>query len=102
MEKQKPKIPNTEIFIDPNMLIEVVYNQIEFDLPVEIWFEIDEAFDNHWNTIPMGDDIYIDDIEKAISIHLKKKRIMLDYEKIKIIVMIMLNYIKDIDAVILD
>lgn len=94
-KKPKPKMPNNVNIIDPYMLIEVVYNEIDFDLDLETWFKIDEGFDICWNEeIGINNWVIERQIQKSVNNYLIKKEIIFDFEKLAIIIGIMLNYIK--------
>ena len=85
--------------IDPELVKQAVYSQIDFVLPEHIWDEIDTAFGECWNNeIGIGGWIYENQIETYIYEHLKKMKILFEYEKIEVITEIIFKHFNDIGA----
>ena len=81
--------------IDPEKVKNAVYNRIDFNLPDNVWDEIDNGFRNVWNeVIGIRGEIYEGEIEKSIYNHLKSRKILIDFDKLEKIVGIILDYIK--------
>ena len=81
--------------IDGKRAKTAVYSRIDFELPVEIWNEIEIAFADCWNNIiGLRGQIYENQLESYVYNHLKTKRIILDIEKVIIIVDIISDYIR--------
>ena len=80
--------------IDPIRVKATVYNRIDFELPEEIWEEIDNGFAECWNNeIGIRGWIHEGQIEKFIYNYLKEKKIIFDYTKVEQIVKIIFDYI---------
>lgn len=85
--------------IDPELVKQAVYSQIDFVLPEHIWDEIDTAFGECWNNeIGIGGWIHENQIETYIYDHLKKMKILFEYEKIEVITEIIFKHFNDIGA----
>ncbi len=81
--------------INSSRVMAAVYNRIDFELPENIWQEIDLGFAECWNNeIGLRGWIHEGQIESFISKHLKKKRIIFDFEKVERIVGIIFEYIQ--------
>lgn len=81
--------------IDPEKVKNAVYSRIDFNLPEDVWDEIDNGFRNVWNNeIGLRGWIYEGVIEKSIHNHLKSCKILIDLEKLEKIVAIILDYIR--------
>jgi hypothetical protein len=81
--------------IDPAKVKNAVYNRLDFNLPDNVWDEIDNGFRNVWNDeIGLRGWIYEGEIEKSIYHHLKSCKILIDFDKLERIVGIILDYIK--------
>lgn len=81
--------------IDPVKVKNAVYSRIDFNLPENVWDEIDNGFRNVWNNkIGLRGWIYEGEIEKSIYNHLKSRKILIDFDKLEKIVGILLDYIK--------
>lgn len=77
---------SNSVVIDLEYLHQIVCNQIDFVIPEYIWNEIIVAFGECWNNkIGLGGCIYEYQIEDHIHEHLRKCRILFEYEKIEII-----------------
>jgi hypothetical protein len=73
---------------------ESVYSRINFELPEQIWNEIDYAFGECWNNvIGITGEVNEGQIENYIFNHLKKQRIIFEFEKVEKIVKIIYDYI---------
>ena len=85
--------------IDPERVKQAVLSQINFVLPENIWNEIDTAFGECWNNeIGIRGWVHENQIENYINEHLRKKKILFEYEKIEIITKIIHEYLKKIGA----
>jgi hypothetical protein len=72
-----------------------VYNRIDFDLPENLWYKIDNLFAEYWNDIiGLRGVIYENQIEQYVYNGLKKERIIFSYDKVAKIVGIIHDYIK--------
>ena len=81
--------------IDPTKVKNAVYSRIDFNLPENVWDEIDSGFRNVWNDeIGLRGWIYEGEIEKSIYNHLKSCKILIDFDIIEKIVGIIFDYIK--------
>jgi hypothetical protein len=86
---------SNEGVINPENVKNAVYSRIDFNLPEDVWDEIDNGFRNVWNIeIGVRGWIYEGAIEKSVYYHLKSCKILIDYEKLEKIVAIILDYIK--------
>ena len=85
--------------IDPELVKQAVYSQINFALPENIWDEIDTAFGECWNNeIGIRGWVHENQIESYIHKHLRKKKILFEYEKIETITKIIHEHLKKIGA----
>lgn len=95
LDKERKEKNIKENMISPEQVKKAVYNRIDFKLPEEIWEEIDEAFGVCWNkVIGFGNEVDPEFVVDFIAAHLKKKHILLGFEKVKDIVSIILDYIE--------
>ena len=91
-----------DAFSEP-VLHQVVLSKIDFELPDDIWDEINEGFANYWdNEVGLGNDVYFDSACVSIQQHLASVRILLPYDKIAAIMEILFNFIKQIPGAFLD
>ncbi|WP_279179885.1 hypothetical protein, partial [Parabacteroides johnsonii] len=73
---------NEETFVSMRRMQTAVYSLIDFELPPEIWWEIDYAFTAYWDhAIVAGNTFRWSSIEDFIAGHLKRKHILLDNNK---------------------
>jgi hypothetical protein len=85
--------------IDPEIVKQAVYSQVDFVLPENVWDEIDKAFGECWNNeIGIRGWVHENQIESYIHEHLRKKKILFEYEKIEIITKIIHEHFKKIGA----
>jgi len=71
-----------------------VYARIDFDLPVEIWEEIEDSFAYCWNNIiGIRGQINENQLETYVYNHLKAKKYIFEIEKVIIIVGIIDDYL---------
>ena len=84
-----------EGFINADRIKEAVYNRIDFKLPEKHWNMISDAFADVWNNeIGLGNWVHEQQIERHIAGELKKKGILIEYNRIETIVKIMSDYIE--------
>ena len=85
--------------IDPEIVKQAVYSQINFVLPKDIWDEINTAFGECWNNeIGIRGWVHENQIENYIDEHLRKKKILFEYAKIETITKIIHNHLENISA----
>ena len=71
-----------------------VYSRIDFELPDEIWDEIENSFSYCWNNvIGIRGPVYENQLETYVYIHLKSKNYIFEIEKVIKIVSIINDYI---------
>lgn len=81
-------------FIDPEKVKAAVYSRIDFELPENIWENIDAGFAECWNNvIGLRGWIYEDQIEKFVFRYLQNHNILLEYSKVEKVVSIIYSYI---------
>jgi hypothetical protein len=81
--------------IDPEIVKQAVYSQVDFVLPEHIWNEINTAFGVFWNNIiGIRGWVHENQIENYIHEHLIKKKILFEYAKIETITKIIHNHLK--------
>ena len=91
-----------DAFSEP-VLHKVVLSKIDFELPDEIWYEINEGFSYYWDEeVGFGNDVYFDSACQSIQKHLYSVGILYPYDKLKIILEILFNFIGQIPGVFLD
>ncbi len=91
-----------DAFSEP-VLHKVVLSKIDFELPDEIWYEINEGFSYYWDEeVGFGNDIYFDSACQSIQKHLNSVGILYPYDKLGIILEILFNFIGQIPGVFLD
>ena len=91
-----------DAFSEP-VLHKVVLIKIDFELPDEIWYEINECFSYYWDEeVGFGNDIYFDSACQSIQKHLNSVGILYPYDKLGIILEILFNFIGQIPGVFLD
>ncbi len=103
-EKSKELIsPLIEDAFSEPVLHKVVLSKIDFELPDEIWYEINEGFSYYWDEeVGFGNDIYFDSACQSIQKHLNSVGILYPYDKLGIILEILFNFIGQIPGVFLD
>ena len=81
----------------------VVLSNIDFELPDEIWYEINEDFSFYWNEeVGFGNDVYFDSACQSIQKHLNSVGVLYPYDKLGIILEILFDFIGQIPGVYLD
>lgn len=91
-----------DAFSEP-VLHKVVLSKIDFELPDEIWYEINEGFSYYWDEeVGFGNDVYFDSACQSIQKHLNSVGILYPYDKLGIILEILFNFIGQIPGVFLD
>ena len=91
-----------DAFSEP-VLHKVVLSKIDFELPDEIWYEINEGFSYYWDEeVGFGNDVYFDSACQSIQKHLYSVGILYPYDKLGIILEILFNFIGQIPGVFLD
>ena len=91
-----------DAFSEP-VLHKVVLSKIDFELPDEIWYEINEGFSYYWDEeVGFGNDVYFDSACQSIQKHLNSVGILYPYDKLEIILEILFNFIGQIPGVFLD
>lgn len=91
-----------DAFSEP-VLHKVVLSKIDFELPDEIWYEINEGFSYYWDEeVGFGNDVYFDSACQSIQKHLYSVGILYPYDKLEIILEILFNFIGQIPGVFLD
>ncbi len=103
-EKSKELIsPLIEDAFSEPVLHKVVLSKIDFELPDEIWYEINEGFSYYWDEeVGFGNDVYFDSAYQSIQKHLNSVGILYPYDKLGIILEILFNFIGQIPGVFLD
>lgn len=103
-EKSKELIsPLIEDAFSEPVLHKVVLSKIDFELPDEIWYEINEGFSYYWDEeVGFGNDVYFDSACQSIQKHLNSVGILYPYDKLGIILEILFNFIGQIPGVFLD
>ena len=90
-----------DAFSEP-ILHKVVLSKIDFDLPDEIWNEIDAGFANYWNDeVGEGNEVYFDSACNSIQKHLNSLGMLYPYEKVATILDIMFDFIENIPGALL-
>ncbi|MGR5574817.1 5' nucleotidase, NT5C type [Bacteroides thetaiotaomicron] len=80
-----------------------VLSKIDFDLPDNVWNEINEGFAHFWNVeVGQGNDVYFNDACNSIDDHLKRKRLIFQFNNLVRIVEIMFDFIEKIPGAFLD
>ena len=91
-----------DAFSEP-VLHKVVLSKIDFELPDEIWYEINEGFSYYWDEeVGFGNDVYFDSACQSIQKHLNSVGILYPYDKLEIILEILFNFIGQIPGAFLD
>ena len=91
-----------DAFSEP-VLHKVVLSKIDFELPDEIWYEINEGFSYYWDEeVGFGNDVYFDSACQSIQKHLNSVGILYPYDKLGIILEILFDFIEQIPGVFLD
>lgn len=91
-----------DAFSEP-VLHRVVLSNIDFELPDEIWHEINEGFSYYWDEeVGFGNDVYFDSACQSIQKHLNSVGILYPYDKLGIILEILFDFIGQIPGVFLD
>ena len=91
-----------DAFSEP-VLHRVVLSKIDFELPDEIWYEINEGFSFYWNEeVGFGNDVYFDSACQSIQKHLNSVGVLYPYDKLGIIIEILFDFIGQIPGVYLD
>ena len=91
-----------DAFSEP-VLHRVVLSNIDFELPDEIWYEINEGFSYYWDEeVGFGNDVYFDSACQSIQKHLYSVGILYPYDKLGIILEILFDFIEQIPGVFLD
>ncbi len=100
--KQIPEGENPyEKVINSNEVYVYVLAHIEFDFSLTTWKCIDKIFYEIWNSkIGLGGDIYFSEIEDEVLLELKKQRILLPDQCVKIVVHLILDYIEQVGGII--
>lgn len=81
--------------IDPERVKRAVYNRIDFELPEEVWKEIDEAFGVCWNeVIGFGNEVDRTEVINYVADWLRKRKVMILESRLTRILDIMFEYIK--------
>lgn len=98
-------------FISPSMegafsepvLHRVVLSKIDYELPDEIWDEINEGFAYYWDIeVGFGNDVYFGDACVSIQNHLHSVGILFPYEKLEQIMDIIFDFVEQIPGAFLD
>ena len=91
-----------DAFSEP-VLHRVVLSKIDFELPDEIWYEINEGFSFYWDEeVGFGNDVYFDSACQSIQKHLNSIGILYPYDKLGIILEILFDFIGQTPGVYLD
>ena len=91
-----------DAFSEP-VLHRVVLSNIDFELPDEIWYEINEGFAFYWDEeVGFGNDVYFDSACQSIQKHLNSVGILYPYDKLGIILEILFDFIGQIPGAFLD
>jgi hypothetical protein len=91
-----------DAFSEP-VLHRVVLSNIDFELPDEIWYEINEGFSFYWDEeVGFGNDVYFDSACQSIQKHLNSVGVLYPYDKLGIILEILFDFIGQIPGVYLD
>lgn len=81
--------------IDSERVKCAVYNRIDYDLPEEVWKEIDEAFGVCWNeVIGFGNEVDRTEVINYVADRLRKRKVMILESRLTRILDIMFDYIK--------
>ena len=89
-------------FSEP-VLHRVVLSKIDYELPDEIWDEINEGFAYYWDVeVGFGNDVYFGDACVSIQNHLNFAGIMFPYEKLEQIMEIIFDFVEQIPGAFLD
>lgn len=104
MRKTKELIsPFMEDASSEPVLHKVVLSKINFELPDEIWDEINEGFANYWDEeVGLENDVYFGDACVSIQRHLDSAGILFPYEKLGEIMEILFDFIEQIPGALLD
>ena len=95
--------PNAHDAFTEEVMHKVVLNNIDFELPDEVWDAIDDGFGYYWNVeVGYGGWADYDSAVSSISRWLRKEQIFFSIDKLAIIVEIMLDWIEQIPGAILD
>lgn len=91
-----------DAFSEP-VLHRVVLSKIDFELPDDVWDEINEGFAHYWNeVVGFGNYVYFDDACVSIQGHLDSVGIFFPYDKIEIIMDVLFDFIEQIPGAFLD
>ena len=75
---------------------EYVLQNINFPLPDEYWKTIDNTFAEIWNNqIGIGGHFYWDEISMEINSILQQQKMLIEYERLDIIINLILTYIEN-------
>ena len=89
-------------FSEP-ILHRVVLSKIDFELPDEIWDEINEGFAYYWDEeVGFGNDVFFVDACVSIQKHLDSTGILFPYDKLEQIMEILFDFIEQIPGAFLD
>lgn len=81
--------------IDAERVKRAVYNRIDFELPKEVWTEIDGAFRVCWNEIiGFGNEVDRTEVINYVVDWLRKRKVMILESRLTRILDIMFDYIK--------
>lgn len=89
-------------FSEP-ILHRLVLSKIDFELPDEIWDEINEGFAYYWDEeVGIGNDVYFGDACVSVQRHLDSAGILFPYDKLGEIMEILFDFIEQIHGAFLD
>ena len=89
-------------FSEP-ILHKVVLSKIDFDLPDDVWNEIDAGFADYWDyEVGVGNEVYFDSAYNSIQKHLNTLGVLYPYENVATILEIMFDFIENIPGALLD
>lgn len=84
------------------VLYEAVRQKIDFELPISMWNEINNAFEIYWNEeLGLGGNVYLDDMYQSIRLQLVGKGILFPDDKLQSIVNAICEFIIMIPGVII-
>ena len=82
--------------IDPNVIKEYVYENIEFEFPDSYWLIVNDTFEIYWNNIlGIGGQFSWDEVGEYVFNEFQQRKILIEEYKIKTIVNLMLTKIEN-------
>ena len=84
-------------------LHKVVLNKIDFELPDEIWNEINAGFSHYWNEeVGIGNDVYFAEAYRSVLQYVESKNVSLSDTQLWAILEIIFDFIEQIPGALLD